>query len=476
MPSLSHLASHPSARDPYDLIIVARRDAYAAAAPLLSRAYPTTPVAFDTVDLHFAREAQRRAFFTAHAGEPDLLAAVFGPAAAAAANDTTGAAEHAAMRKRELRAAAGSTAAVVVSERERGALMHELRAEGYIPPPVVVIANAHEPAPLTPAPFGERAGVVFVGNFNHLPNRDAVLFFANHVLPLILTDPRAAQDPGFVFHVIGSNRIPDAILQLNNTAAGPERGGGGDSATTQPRIFVHGYVDDLRPLYGRMRLSVAPLRWGAGVKGKINTAHQLGVPVVCTPVAADGMHAVHGRDVLVADGADAFARHTLAAYYNASLWRRLQAGGRRLLARRFSASRATVGLFELLARLRNASVPLASKTLGLRSPRHRAYVDLRAAAALGGYYFNFTRLDDHLAISNDRVGGEAAACTAARGQQLAARVRAVPGSTYYLSVVGSHSGSVAAVAASPAVPGGEAEGSYDPGSYDADAANAAGTS
>lgn len=456
MPSLGHLASHPSARDPYDLIIVARRDAYAAAAPLLSRAYPTTPVAFDTVDLHFAREAQRRAFFTAHADEPELLAAVFGPAAAGAANDTggAGAAERAAMRRRELRAAAGSTAAVVVSERERGALLHELRGAGYAAPPVVVIANAHEPAPLTPAPFGERSGVVFVGNFNHLPNRDAVLFFANHVLPLILSDPRAARDPGLVFHVVGSNRIPAAILQLNSTA---DRG----AAAAAPRIVVHGYVDDLRPLYGRMRLSVAPLRWGAGVKGKVNTAHQLGVPVVCTAVAADGMHAVHGRDVLIADGAGAFARQTLAAYYNASLWRRLQAGGRRLLARRFSASRAAAGLLELLARLRNASVPLASKTLGIQSPRHRAYVDLRAAAALGGYYFNFTRLDDQLAVSNDRVDGEAAACTAAGGQQRAARVRAAPGSTYFLSVVGSHSGSAAVAAAGPAAPSGEAEGSYD---------------
>ena len=62
---------------------------------------------------------------------------------------------------------------------------------------------------------------------------------------------------------------------------------------------VHGHVPDLRDLYSRVRVSVAPLRWGAGVKGKVNTAHQLGVPVVCTSLAVDGMHAAHG-EVLVA--------------------------------------------------------------------------------------------------------------------------------------------------------------------------------
>ena len=64
---------------------------------------------------------------------------------------------------------------------------------------------------------------------------------------------------------------------------------------------MHGYVPQLRPLFSRMRLSVAPLRWGAGVKGKVNSAHQLGVPVVCTSIAVSGMHATDGKDVLLAD-------------------------------------------------------------------------------------------------------------------------------------------------------------------------------
>ena len=85
---------------------------------------------------------------------------------------------------------------------------------------------------------------------------------------------------------------------------------------------VHGYVPQLRPLFSRMRLSVAPLRWGAGVKGKVNSAHQLGVPVVCTSIAVSGMHATDGKDVLLADSPAEMAAAVMAAYYNATTWHR----------------------------------------------------------------------------------------------------------------------------------------------------------
>jgi len=432
LPPLAQLSAAGAAHEPYDFIIVARRDTYAAAAPLLTRTYPTTPVVFDTVDLHFEREAQRRRFMALHAAESKLLASVFGAAAATTSRAAATAAEHARMRARELRAAATSTIAVVVSEAERAALRRELQAEGFSAPPVVVIANAHEPAPPTVALFRERSGLVFVGNFNHLPNRDAVLFFAAHVMPRLLSDPRARADRGFIFHVVGANQMPPAVLALNGTDAG-------DPAKL-PRILVHGHLSELRSLYGRMRLSVAPLRWGAGVKGKINSAHQLGVPVICTSVAADGMHAVHGRDVLIADRPASFARQTLHAYYNASLWRRLANGGRRLLERRFSASRAAYGLIEVISRLKDTSLPMASKSVALAEPRHRAYVDLRAAAGMGGYFFNLSRLEGHLPPSSDHVAPDASTCRPPGGGEGASRVRAAPGSSYFLRVVGSSVG------------------------------------
>ena len=389
-------------REPYDFIIVARRDTFAAARDLLHRHYPNTLLVADTVDLHFMRERVRRRFIEEHAAEPGLLRDIFGDAQAAArlANGT----EHERLRRLELDYVAASAVAVVVSEPERVALRAEAAAAAGggggsrdSTPPVVVVANAHEAVPMTTMPHHRRHGVVFVGNFNHLPNRDAVLFFARQVLPLLLRDPRVAADGGFAFHVAGANKLPPAILALNGSA--PDGKG-------IVRIVVHGHVPQLRPLYARMRVSVAPLRWGAGVKGKVNTAHQLGVPVVCTSIAVDGMHATDGEHVLLGDTPAQLAASVLAAYYNESLWRHLVVHGAKLLQTRFSASRAATGLLTVLSHLRDTNTLMGMKSLALASARPRIYSDLRAAAALGGYYFNLTNLASHLDFTDNVVSDD----------------------------------------------------------------------
>ena len=107
------------------------------------------------------------------------------------------------MREIELDAVSACAVAVVVSEEERALLASEVRAAGREPVKVQVVANAHEPEPRTRTPFAQRRGLVFVGNFNHLPNRDAVLHFATEVLPRLVSLPRVRDDPGFVFHVVG---------------------------------------------------------------------------------------------------------------------------------------------------------------------------------------------------------------------------------------------------------------------------------
>lgn len=397
-----HLAGSPRyLREPYDFIIVARRDTYAASRDLLHRHYPNTLLVCDTVDLHFLRERVRKQFIASHADKPAMLLDVFGDAKAIARLSNSTEADR--LRTLELDAVEASSVAVVVSEPERVALRAELRADGRDVPHIVVIANAHEPVPPTRAPFATRGGLVFVGNFNHLPNRDAVLYFAREVMPRLLRVARVAADPSLVFHVAGSNRMPPSILELNNTV----------DAQGVVRVIVHGHVPSLRPLYRRMRVSVAPLRWGAGVKGKVNTAHQLGVPVVCTSIAVDGMHAKHGDHVLLGDTPEAMAASVLQAYYNATLWRRLASRGAKLLEARFSASRAAVGLLSVLAHLRTANTLMGMKSLALASARPRIYSDLRAASALGGYYFNLTSLAPRLDFTDTALPDDNYTCDAA---------------------------------------------------------------
>jgi glycosyltransferase involved in cell wall biosynthesis len=96
------------------------------------------------------------------------------------------------------------------------------------------------------------------------------------------------------------------------------------------------------------RLAVAPLRFGAGVKGKVNMSMSYGQPVVATPIAIEGMHAEAGRDVLIAETPEAFAEEVLRAYRDPELWQQLSEHGLANVEAHFSfeaARRAARGLF-----------------------------------------------------------------------------------------------------------------------------------
>jgi len=130
--------------------------------------------------------------------------------------------------------------------------------------------------------------VVFVGGLWHPPNWDGVFWFCAEVWPHV----RAAV-PDATFRLIGSNAWSLPIDTPTLTAA--------------PGVVVEGFVADLGAVYAAAAVVVAPVRFGAGMKGKVCEAMAAGVPVVTTTVGAEGIHAVAGRDLLVADDPEAFA-------------------------------------------------------------------------------------------------------------------------------------------------------------------------
>ena len=145
---------------------------------------------------------------------------------------------------------------------------------------------------------------MFVGGFQHPPNVDAVEYFLDEILPLIV-----CRLPDIQVHIVGSN-MPATLR-----------------ARAIRNVHVHGFVRDLDQLYSRVRLTIAPLRYGAGVKGKVNQSMAHGVPVVATTPATEGMHLVHETDVLVADTASDFADSVVRLHENEELWRRIASGG-----------------------------------------------------------------------------------------------------------------------------------------------------
>ncbi|MFC7302025.1 glycosyltransferase [Cognatiluteimonas weifangensis] len=268
--------------------------------PLLRRHAPQARVAFDSVDLHYLRE--RRA--AELAGDPARLRTA----------ERT--------RALELDVIARSDVTVVVSEVERALLARDAPQAT-----VEVLSNLHQVAG-PGQPFAQRRDLVFVGGFRHPPNVDAVRWFVEAVFPLV-----RARLPQVRFHCIGSH--PPPAIQALAAYAGVE---------------VHGHVPDIAPYMDGCRIALAPLRYGAGVKGKVNLSMAHGQPVVATAAAVEGMHLHDGDDVLVADDAEAFAAAIVRLYQNPALWQRLSAGGLTNVARHFSLDAARDSVRRLLLR------------------------------------------------------------------------------------------------------------------------------
>ena len=101
-----------------------------------------------------------------------------------------------------------------------------------------------------------------------------------------------------------------------------------------------------------MMVSVAPLRFGAGVKGKVNHAMSYGLPVVLTKIAAEGMHLTNGMDSIVADDASSMAQAILQLHRDEALWTRLSDGGLENIRRYFSAEQAQATLSRIFQDIR----------------------------------------------------------------------------------------------------------------------------
>ena len=146
--------------------------------------------------------------------------------------------------------------------------------------------DAMRPGLDLPNPYPDAAPqLVFTGNMDYWPNADAATWFAHEVLPLLRTRSPA---PGFT--IVGANPGPDVM-----------------ALAALPGVTVTGRVPDVRPYVAHAAVAVTPLRIARGIQNKVLEAMALGTPVVASPQAYEGVNAVAGRDLLVADGAAATA-------------------------------------------------------------------------------------------------------------------------------------------------------------------------
>jgi glycosyltransferase involved in cell wall biosynthesis len=182
-------------------------------------------------------------------------------------------------------------------------------------------------------PFEERQQLLFVGNLAHRPNTDAVHYYMREIHPLVNKSL-----PQVRIFIVGDNAPPELMAYASD------------------RIELTGYVPNIEPWLQGCRVFVAPLRFGAGVKGKVGEALSYALPVVTTSIGAEGFGLVNESSALIADTPEAFAAAVVRLYSDKVLWQTLAQNGRRLVAENFT--------LEVVAQTINNSVREVSETRG----------------------------------------------------------------------------------------------------------------
>ncbi len=255
----------------YDVIVLSRYYVAQDCLSLVRECCKQAAVVFNSIDLHYVREAR----------EARLKAL---PYLIEAAEST---------KSNELAVVRECDVTIVVSTSEQAELHRMNIGKKVLTMPLL----CYECAPFTDD-FNERKGIMFIGGFRHSPNLDAVEYFLRNIWPLV-----AEAIPDVPFFVIGGD-FPDELQASLETE----------------NVFFVGAVSNPKAFFKKSRLSVAPLRFGAGIKGKVLESVSYGLPVVGTPIAFEGTTLAPGVGVVQADDPRSFANAIIEIYSKETIW------------------------------------------------------------------------------------------------------------------------------------------------------------
>jgi glycosyltransferase involved in cell wall biosynthesis len=167
---------------------------------------------------------------------------------------------------------------------------------------------SHRPSAISHQPI-----IVFTGAMNYYANIDGVAWFTKEILPLV-----KKEIPEIQFFIVGSNAAKE-VLALSS-----------DNGVT-----VTGYVPDTREYLNKATVVVVPLRIARGIQNKILEAMAMGIPVVATPQAFEGIEAQPGRDLVLGDNAEKFAESVIKLMEEVSLRKSFGDNARRILEKNY---------------------------------------------------------------------------------------------------------------------------------------------
>lgn len=254
---------------------------------LIKSQIPNVPILIDTMDIHYLRELRQ----------------------AELSNDKLLLYKAQENKKRELALYSKADCITTVTEADRLELRKYIKNK-----PIFILTDVHNVRNNTPS-FNERKDIMFVGNFNHNPNEDAVLYFVKEIFPTI-----KKQLPEIKFYIVGNN--PSEKVK----------------ALQSDDIIVTGWVADVKHYLDKCRIEVVPLRFGAGNKGKVGEALSNGLPIVTTIIGAEGMGIENEKHAFVSDDSKQFAEYVVKLYNSEELWNKFSREGKKLVEQQYSSS------------------------------------------------------------------------------------------------------------------------------------------
>jgi glycosyltransferase involved in cell wall biosynthesis/Tfp pilus assembly protein PilF len=264
---------------------------------LLRKNSPRLPIAIDTEDVHFLREERKQLLYGSNPGA-------------------------AAIRIKELQVYGQAECLIAVSDPDAKIL------ETHFPEKKISTIPLIYPLRKSAVPFNERKDLLFVGNFVHPPNSDAVVHYYGRILPLL-----RKKLPGVKTFVVGSNSIP----LLESFACDD--------------LILTGSVPSMQHFLNSCRINVAPLRYGAGMNGKVIESMAAGLPVVTTPVVAAGISNNDG--LMVAEDPEEFADAIIRLYNDEQIWNSIRDRAYEVIQSRFTPQVVAQEINELLTWAKN---------------------------------------------------------------------------------------------------------------------------
>ncbi|WP_159019618.1 glycosyltransferase [Algibacter sp. L3A6] len=253
----------------------------------------------DTEDLHSLRKGRHQAFKDNVLFDKSYLF-----------NDTA---------KREIASIHRCDLTLIISEAEMDILKNDFKVDEalllYLP---FMLEPISEDAITKLPKFETRQHFITIGNFLHEPNYNAVLYLKDTIWPLI-----KKQLPQAELHIYGAY-ASQKVTQLNNEKQG---------------FIINGFAEDVHTVMQEVKLCLAPIRFGAGLKGKLIDAMQNGTPMVTSSVGAEGMFGDFEPNGFIEDDANSFANQAIELYQNEVLWSKMQENGFAIINNRFNSQK-----------------------------------------------------------------------------------------------------------------------------------------